>query len=262
MAERKCGSRRCVSFFLELISSIWQTLSLLIENLREIYWCEQKMRWDEVIRMGTCWGQVTAVLEIDIGPYIRPLTKRKYWESADRPDGKIDEEGTWNQSRYQRGKWPWWRGGSEKKILERDSKHGGDKKIMDKIGWKWPVGQAENEDLNARGVIERIGKERTAKIRTSRILLCWEILQQTASNQRSRDIRYAIICSSLYSMLTPSKSITERYTWQRWFINKMPKLINPCGLAGSGVRCKLPLKVGITTSPFLSHSLETRRIRD
>ena len=30
---------------------------------------------------------------------------------------------------------------------------------MDKIGWKWPVGQAENEDLNARGVIERIGKE-------------------------------------------------------------------------------------------------------
>ena len=116
MAERKCGSRRCVSFFLELISSIWQTLLLLIENLREIYWCEQKMRWDEVIRMGTCWGQVTAVLEIDIGPYIRPLTKRKYWESADRPDGKIDEEGTWNQSRYQRGKWPWWRGGSEKKF--------------------------------------------------------------------------------------------------------------------------------------------------
>jgi hypothetical protein len=34
---------------------------------------------------------------------------------------------------------------------------------MDKIGWKGPVGQAENDDLNARGVLERLGKERTVK---------------------------------------------------------------------------------------------------
>ena len=50
-------------------------------------------------------------------------------------------------------------------ILERDRKHGGDKKVMDKIGWK------ESEDLNAREVIVRIGKERTANIRNSRVLL-------------------------------------------------------------------------------------------
>ena len=45
-------------------------------------------------------------------------------------------------------------------------------------------------------------------------------------------------------------------------INKMPKLNITCGLAGYVVRCTLPLKVGITSSPFLTQSLETRRIRD
>ena len=34
---------------------------------------------------------------------------------------------------------------------------------MDKIGWTCPVGQAANEDLNVRGVLERVGKERTVQ---------------------------------------------------------------------------------------------------
>ena len=50
---------------------------------------------------------------------IRLLITRKYWE-RDRLNGKIDEEITENESRYQKGELLWWRGGrSESNSGER-----------------------------------------------------------------------------------------------------------------------------------------------
>ena len=97
----------------------------------------------------------------------------------------------------------------------------------DKSGWNWPWakqktktslwGKFLSETESQNGQDETLKHNYILTNSTSGIgPLYWGILQQAASNQRSRDIRYDISAHLIHYMLTPFRSITARYTWQRW----------------------------------------------